>query len=252
MRLSFPIIVAIACAAPSGLLAQPVPPTFAGFTGVSPGDLIFVYDNNEQAGASAAASLTTPSASPGVAVKFDFSSDLVFSGDYVDLNQEQNAFMVLNSTSSAAATPGALFGIPNAVLTQEGFSGTLSFVRSADINGYDRLLDVTFTNAFLKITFGSVGALMAIDVLAAASVEFDSDFITFVDSGADHFSISLTSIQPPTSIQSNGMLQDFQAAGNGTFAGSVGALIPEPSAYAAALALAGFLGTAWMRRRREA
>jgi hypothetical protein len=88
------------------------------------------------------------------------------------------------------------------------------------------LLTVTVTTGAPSISGnlgGESGSFFA--STPTENVTFTSDFLNFANTTERNFSIAFSSIIPQLSLNANGLLNDFSAAGTGTFASSPRPLI---------------------------
>ncbi|HTB80869.1 MAG TPA: hypothetical protein VK717_08275 [Opitutaceae bacterium] len=230
----------------TGLSAQTT--TFAQFMQAQQFQKLLVFDNNEQSGSSAAATFQTANSPSGIAVDFEFNSDLGFSGALAALNGPQNAnFIMQSSTGSAAAGSAPFFNQPIDV-------GSLEFRRTTPVDGKDLLLKVTFSGAVL-VTFNASGAELASE--NGSTITYSSDFLTFGSPTSNNWAIALSGINPPSTLDTNGLLKDFTAAGTGTFDTATTMIpsiiaIPEPKLYSAIAALLGLAAVSFRRQTRSA
>lgn len=158
------------------------------------------------------------------------------------------------SFTSTVSAPATLIGSDY----KQGFK-TLSLVFTATTpnNGFSNLLTVTSTTALFN---GSGGSASLNASTPADNVVFSSDFLNFSNTTVRNFALTFSSITPPLSLDLNGYLRSFTAAGNGTFASnppptSNVPMIPEAgtlplSAAAGSVSLLGLLAS--RRRRRTA
>ena len=230
-------LLALCAFLPVPLVAQ-VGETFAQFQQATGNNSRpFVFDHQ-----GASATFNTADIVTGTEVEFDFKTN-PFSGILASLNNTVQARMIMVSQTASLAQQ-----LTPTLINQRVDSGFIEFRALVPVDNRDLLLRVDFTHAELNVLFNSLGSFVALDYQNSATLAYSSEFLLF--SGAyEGLSISLSGINPPTSI-AGGFLSDFSANVTGMFDGQIAAvLIPEPSSAVTGLALAGLLGAIWWRRR---
>jgi len=227
----------------TGLSAQTM--TFAQFTQVQPSKKLLVFDNDEKAHRSIAATLDTASVSAGVDVDFSFSSNLVFTGALAALNGPQKADFIMQSKTDDEASHGSHHS-----RRQPIDSGFMEFKLETPVDGKDLLLKVTFSEASLFVS-KSTGLELAVGTpLGESKITYSSDFLDFNTLSPDSWAISLSDIDPGSSIGADGALKDFSASASGIFLGAA-TPIPEPASSGRIVALISFaVVLCWKLRAR--
>lgn len=178
---------------------------------------------------------------------------------------------------SIANLPADLTGFQNATLT---FSSFTSLGATISSNGFDEIFDgtggqsavITITRdtpaaegngtrtillqaVFTPYTFSGSGGSGGFSASSlSGSVSFASDFLSFAGVTQRDLGLTFSSIVPGLSRDGSGFLNDFTAAGTGTFSSNpLAIVVPEPGSFGlvgAGLAL-GVAARFWRRRYRR-
>jgi hypothetical protein len=217
--------------------------TFAQFT-QSVGGNPFVYTSTGTAGSGGNATLGVSN----LAIDFKYFSIV---GLPSDLTGFQSAHLTFTSFTSLGPTISSN-GFDNVFNGSGVNSAMITITRDTPAGegngGRNILLQVIFTPYTFSGSGGS-GGLSSSSL--SGTVTFLSDFLTFSPSLERDLGITFSSIIPGLSIGANGFLNDFTAAGTGTFSSNpVPTFIPEPSTYMMmGVALAGAMAVGLRRRR---
>lgn len=167
------------------------------------------------------------------------------------------ANLSLSADVSGPAGSATIFG--TTFLSQPLTNINLSFTAVTPILGKTNLLSIVSTpnpttGALSGIRNGNTANENS-DTMTANSLTFTSDFLNFSQTINRNMALSFTSASPGLSINGNGFLNSFTAAGTGTFAsGGIPIRInavPEPGV-TALLGGLGVVGTVFgVRRRRK-
>lgn len=198
--------------------------TFAQFQQRNAQQQGFSYTNN-----TTTSSLTTNTAGTGLPIFFQFS----VAGLPTELQGIQNATLFLNAVSNTPAeAAGSGGGIRQNFQSVELLilrdAGQPAPPASSCINACNVLLRATVSSGFPAFT-SSVGDSSGNFQASSPSenVTFFSDFLIFNTTTARAFALSFSSIIPPVAFGTNFFLQNFTAAGAGTFSAT-----PTPCAIA--------------------
>lgn len=130
---------------------------------------------------------------------------------------------------------------------------SISIIADVPVSGDSLLLKVDVdgsllsTSALAGLSGGHIG-VNAADTSSSFNFDYTSDFVQFDPSQARNYALSFSSLFFDLSVNGNGYLNSFVAAGTGTFAATV---VPEPGTAGMILAGAGILA-GYLRRRARA
>jgi hypothetical protein len=154
----------------------------------------------------------------------------------VDLQGDQAATLTLTATTNWTVNAGG---------QQGGYTGTFSITRNTPFNGHTNLLSGTFSLAELDGMFGGGMALFG-DALPPNPVVFTSDFLSFSAVPSQAFALSMSSVNPPLTVNRQSYFNPATASEGGTFSADI---VPEPLTFL--LVGSGLVGLGLLRRRRK-
>ena len=161
----------------------------------------------------------------------------------------QSARLTITTTTTQPATGGPPFTQP---LNQQV---TIQIIRDtpapAGRNSRTNLLTVVFTPSTNTpgITGSTNSATLSVTT-PDQNITFTSDFLLFHQTTSRNLGLSFSSVTPALALGAGGFLQNFDAAGTGTFASNPLPTIPGPTA--AAVSISGTVSTANGRGLRNA
>ena len=161
----------------------------------------------------------------------------------------QNAHLTVTTTTTQPATGGPPFTQP---LNQQV---TIQIIRDTPApsgrNSRTNLLTAVFTPSTNTpgITGSTNSATLSVTT-PDQNVTFTSDFLLFHQTTSRNLGLSFSSVTPALALGAGGFLQNFTAAGTGTFASNPLPTIPGPTA--AAVSVSGNVSTANGRGLRSA
>ncbi len=227
------------------LTATPAQAQLTQFAAALTGNNGFSFTN------AGAASNLTLSPNPRNIAQFSFTID---SGTGLDAFTVIPARMSLTSTATTPGGNSQIFDtittsiIARAGLVDDGNGHTFNFL------GGENLLTMTTTNSLMTTTNGTKsGNVVGDSNVLLQTVTYSSDFLNFTGTTQRTFGWQLNPMNVNASLNGNGYVDSFTAAGNLTFSSDPGPVAPAAAApEPGSLAFIALGGLALARRRRVA